>query len=65
MRIRLKKKRHLKRGTLIKGEMMTMKTGKMIKKFGIKDHHTQDSIKQFKEITPSTPLLVTFTMGNH
>jgi hypothetical protein len=59
MRIRLKKNRmkinmmsHLKRRTLIKGEM------KMIKKFRTKDHRTQESTKQFKEITPSTPYLV-------
>jgi hypothetical protein len=70
MRIRLKKKKmkiktmsHLKRRTLIKGEMMIMKTRKMIKRFEIKDRHTQESIKQFKEITPSTPYLVTFIKG--
>jgi hypothetical protein len=69
MRIKLKKNRmkiktmsHLKRRTLIKGEMM-MKTRKMNKKFGIKDRHTQESTKQFKEITPSTPYLVTFIRG--
>jgi hypothetical protein len=68
MRTRLKNKRmkiktlsHLKR-TLIKGEM-TIKTRKMNKKFRIKDRHTQESTKQFKEITPSTPYLVTFTRG--
>jgi hypothetical protein len=54
---------HLRRTTLIKGEMMIMKTRKMNKRFGIKDHHTQESTKQFKEITPSTPFLVTFTRG--
>jgi hypothetical protein len=54
---------HLKRRTLIKGEMMIMKTRKMIKRFEIKDRHTQESIKQFKEITPSTPYLVTFIKG--
>jgi hypothetical protein len=64
MRIKLKKKRmkiktmsHLKRRTFIKWEM------KMIKRLGIKDRHTQDSTKQFKEITPSTPFLVIFTRG--
>jgi hypothetical protein len=67
MRIRLKMMKikrmsHLKMRTLIKGEM-TMKTRKMIKKLGIKDRHTQESTKQFKEITPSTPFLVTFTRG--
>jgi hypothetical protein len=70
MRTRLKKKRmkiktmsHLKRRTLITGEMMIMKTRKMIKRFEIKDRHTQESTKQFKEITSSTPFLVTFTKG--
>jgi hypothetical protein len=68
--IRLKKKRmktkmmsHLKRRTLIKGEMKMIKTRKMIKKFEIKDRHTQESTKQFKEITPSTPYSMTFTSG--
>jgi hypothetical protein len=68
MRIRLKKMKiktmsHLKRRTLIKGEMKMIKIRKMIKKLGIKDRHTQESTKQFKEITPSTPFLVTFTRG--
>jgi hypothetical protein len=70
MRIRLKKKRmkikrmsHHKRRTLIKGEMMIMKTRMMNKKFRIKDRHTQESTKQFKVITPSTPFLVIFTRG--
>jgi hypothetical protein len=70
MRIRLKKKRmkiktmsHLKKRQLIKGEMIMMKTRKMIKRFGIKDRQTQESTKQFKEITPSTPFLVTYTRG--
>jgi hypothetical protein len=54
---------HLRRKTLIKGEMRMIKTRKMIKRFRIKDHHTQESSKQFKEITLSTPYLVTFTRG--
>jgi hypothetical protein len=54
---------HLKMRTLIKEEMMIMKTRKMIKKLGIKDRHTQESTKQFKEITLSTLYLVTFTRG--
>jgi hypothetical protein len=68
MRIRLKMKRmkiktmsHLRRRTLIKGEMQKIKTRKMIKKLEIKDRHIQESTKQVKEITPSTPYLVTFT----
>jgi hypothetical protein len=34
---------------------------KMTKRFGVKDRHTQESTKQFKEITLSTPYSVTFT----
>ena len=72
MRVRLKKKMmkiktmsHLKKRTLIKGEMKMIKTRKMIKKFKIKDCHIQESTKQFKEITLSIPSLVIFTRGNH
>jgi hypothetical protein len=61
--MKIKMMSHLKRRTLIKGEMKMIKIRKMIKKFGIKDRHTQESTKQFKEITPSTPFLVTFTRG--
>jgi ATP adenylyltransferase/5',5'''-P-1,P-4-tetraphosphate phosphorylase II len=38
-------------------------TRKMIKKFRVKDRHTQESTKQFNEITLSTPSLVTFIRG--
>jgi hypothetical protein len=44
------------------GERM-IKIRKMVKRFRIKDHQTQESTKQFKEITPSTPFLVTSTRG--
>jgi hypothetical protein len=54
---------HLKRKTLIKGEMKLIKKRKMNKRFKIKDHHTQESTKQFKEITPSIPYFVTFKRG--
>jgi hypothetical protein len=64
-KIKIKTTSHLKRRTLIKGEMKIIKTRKMIKRSRIKDHHTQESTKQFKEITPSTPFLVTSTRGNH
>jgi hypothetical protein len=47
------------------GEMKMIKTRKMSKKLGIKDRHTQESTKQFKEITPSTPFLVNSQGGNH
>jgi hypothetical protein len=62
-RIKIKTMSHLKWRTLIKGEMKMIKTRKMIKRFRIKGHHTQESTKQFKEITSSTPYLVTFTRG--
>jgi hypothetical protein len=63
MKTKIKRMSHLKRMTMIKGEMKIIKTRKMIKKQGIKDRHTQESTKQFKEITPSTPYLVTFIRG--
>jgi hypothetical protein len=61
--MRTKKMSHLKRRTMIKGEMKVMKTRKMIKKFRDNDRHTQESTKQFNEITPSTPSSVTFIRG--
>jgi hypothetical protein len=45
------------------GEMKIIKTRKMIKKYRVKDCHTQESTKQFNEITPSTPSSVTFIRG--
>jgi hypothetical protein len=60
-RIKIKTMSHLKRKTLIKGEMKLIKKRKMSKRFKIKDHRTQESTKQVKEITPSTPYLVTST----
>jgi hypothetical protein len=63
MKTKIKRMSHLKWRTLIKGEMKIMKTRKVIKKLGIKDRHIQESTKQFKEITPSTPFSVTFTRG--
>jgi hypothetical protein len=62
-RMKTKMMRHLKRSTLIKGEMKMIKTRKMIKIFEIKDHHTQESTKQFKEITLLMPFLVTSIRG--
>jgi hypothetical protein len=63
MKMKIKRMSHLKRRTMIKREMKLMKTRKMIKKFRVKDHRTQESTKQFNEITPSTPSLVTFLRG--
>jgi hypothetical protein len=62
MKMKIKRMTHLKRRTMIKGEMM-IKTKKMSKKYRVKDHHNQESTKQFKEITASTPFLVTFIRG--
>jgi hypothetical protein len=55
MRIKLKmmkmkiKRSHLKRRTMIKGEMLMIKTRKMIR---VQDRLTQESTKQYNEITP-------------
>jgi hypothetical protein len=48
--MKIKRMSHLKR-TMIKGEMTMIKTRKMIKKFKVKDRLTQESTRQFKEIT--------------
>jgi hypothetical protein len=63
MKMNIKRMSHLKRRTMIKGETKMMKTRKMVKKFRVKDRHTQESTKQFNEITASTPSLVTFIRG--
>jgi hypothetical protein len=49
MKMKIKRMSHLKRRTRIKGEMKMIKTRKMTR---VKDRHTQESTKQFKEITP-------------
>jgi hypothetical protein len=61
--MKIRRMGHLKRRTMIKGEMIMIKTRKMSKKFRVKDRHTQESTKQFNEITPSTPSLVTSIRG--
>ena len=45
------------------GETKIMKTREIIKRYRVKDRHTQESTKQFNEITPSTPSSVTFIRG--
>ena len=45
------------------GEMKLIKKRRMNKRFKIKDHLTQESTKQFNEITPSIPYLLTFKRG--
>jgi hypothetical protein len=49
MKMKIKKMSHLKKETMIKGEMPMIKTRKMMT---IQGHHTQESTKQYKEITP-------------
>jgi hypothetical protein len=51
MKMKIKRMSHLKRRTMIKGEMKLIKIRKMIKRYRVKDRHTQESIKQFSEIT--------------
>jgi hypothetical protein len=63
MRKKIKRMSHLNRRTMIKGETMMIKTRKMSKIYRVKDRHIQESTKQFNEITPSTPSLVTFIRG--
>jgi hypothetical protein len=63
MKMKIKRMSHLKSRTMIKGEMIMIKTRKMSKKFRVKGRHTQESTKQFNEITPSTPSLVTYIRG--
>jgi hypothetical protein len=52
MKKKIKKMSLLKRRTMIKGEMIIIKTRKMIKKNRVKDRLTQESTKRYKEITP-------------
>jgi hypothetical protein len=58
--MKIKRMSHLKRRTMVKGEM---KTRKMSKRYRAKGRHTQESTKQFNEITPSTPSSMTFIRG--
>jgi hypothetical protein len=62
-KIKFKTMGHLKKKASIKGEMKLIKKRRMNKIYKIKDHLTQESTKQFSEITPSTPYLVTFKRG--
>jgi hypothetical protein len=48
MKIKIKRS-HLKRRTMIKGEMLMIKTRKMMR---VQNRHTQESTKQYNEITP-------------
>jgi hypothetical protein len=49
MKMKIKKMSYLKRRAMIKGEMPMIKTRKMTT---VQDHHTQESTKQYNEITP-------------
>ena len=48
MKMKIKRMSHLKRRTMIKGEMLMIKTRKMMT---VQDRHTQESTKQYNEIT--------------
>jgi hypothetical protein len=63
MKMKIKRLSHPKKRSMIRGEMMIIKTRKMSKKFRVNDRHTQESTKQSNEITPSTLFLVTFIRG--
>jgi hypothetical protein len=52
MKMKIKRLSHLRRRTMIRGEMIMIKKRKMIKKNRVKDRHTQESTKRYKEITP-------------
>jgi hypothetical protein len=54
------KRSHLKRRTMIKGDMLIIKTRKMMR---VQDRRTQESTKQYKEITPWTPSSTIFIRG--
>jgi hypothetical protein len=60
MKMKIKRMSHLKRRTMIKGEMPMIKTRKMVR---IQDRHTQESTRRFKEITPWTPSSAIFIRG--
>jgi hypothetical protein len=63
MKMKINRMSHLKRRTMIKEEMTMIKTRKMSRKFRVKDRHTQESTKQFNEITVSTLSSVIFIRG--
>jgi hypothetical protein len=52
MNKKIKKMSHIKRRTMVKREMIMIKTRKMIKKNRVKDRHTLEFTKRYKEITP-------------
>jgi hypothetical protein len=60
MKKKINKMSHLKRRAMIKGEMTMIKTRKMNR---VKDRHTQESTRRFKEITPWTPSSEIFIRG--
>jgi hypothetical protein len=48
MKMKIKRMSHLKRRTMIKGEIKSIRTMKMIKRFRVKDRHTQESTSDSK-----------------
>jgi hypothetical protein len=63
MEMKIKMMSQFKRRTMIKGEMKLIKTRKTIKIYRVKDRHTQESTKRYKEITLLTPFLVISIRG--
>jgi hypothetical protein len=51
MKMKIKRMSHLKRKTMINGEMIMIKIRNMGKKYRVKDRHTQESTKRYNEIT--------------
>jgi hypothetical protein len=47
------------------GGLKMSKKRMMSRRFRLRDHHTQGSFKQFKEITPPTQLSVISKRGSH
>jgi hypothetical protein len=60
MKEKIKELSHLKRRVMIMGEMPMIKMRKMNK---LQNRHTQESTKQFNEITPWTPSSAAFKRG--
>jgi hypothetical protein len=60
MKMKINKMSHLKRRTMIKGEMLMIKTRRMMR---VQDRHTQESTKQYNEITPWTLSSTIFKRG--
>jgi hypothetical protein len=54
MKMKIKKMSHLKRRAIMKGEMLMIKTRKMMR---VQDRHTQESTKQIQRDHPVNSIL--------